>query len=273
MALTGEPLAAPAALDHGLIVRMTEPGQALDTAMELAAAIVRNAPLGVEAVKRSAAPRTGPVRGGAVAHAAARIGRSAVFHSDDAWRAPAPSRKGARRNGAAGEHSAARGQKGMIGMRGDRYRVVQWATGNIGLRSLRAVIEHPDLELVGLYVYSETRPGRTPGSSAAWRRPACWPPGTSTRSSPSQPDCVLYMGDRADIDVMCQLLEAGANVVSTRSEFHNPAGLDPEVRARLEDACARGASLHSAPGSSPGFITEALPLVLTVAAAPPRPPR
>jgi hypothetical protein len=29
------------------------------------------------------------------------------------------------------------------------YRVVQWATGDIGSRSLRAVIEHPDLELVG----------------------------------------------------------------------------------------------------------------------------
>ena len=28
------------------------------------------------------------------------------------------------------------------------YRVVQWATGNIGSRSLRAVIEHPQLELV-----------------------------------------------------------------------------------------------------------------------------
>ena len=31
-------------------------------------------------------------------------------------------------------------------MSSTRYRVVQWATGNIGLRSLRTVIEHPDLE-------------------------------------------------------------------------------------------------------------------------------
>ena len=78
-----------------------------------------------------------------------------------------------------------------------------------------------------------------------------------------EPDCVLSMGDRADIDVLCQLLESGVNVVSTRSEFHNPARLDPDVRRRLEDACIRGgASLHST-GSSPGFITEAIPLVLT----------
>ncbi len=51
-------------------------------------------------------------------------------------------------------------------------------------------------------------------------------------------------------------------MVATRSEFQRPASMDPEVRARLEAACARGgASLHST-GSSPGFITEALPLVL-----------
>ena len=32
-------------------------------------------------------------------------------------------------------------------MENKRYRVVQWATGNIGTRALRAVIEHPELEL------------------------------------------------------------------------------------------------------------------------------
>jgi len=30
------------------------------------------------------------------------------------------------------------------------HRVIQWGTGNVGIRSLRAVIGHPDLELVGL---------------------------------------------------------------------------------------------------------------------------
>ena len=39
------------------------------------------------------------------------------------------------------------------------YRVVQWATGNVGLRALRRVIEHPDLSLVGVYVYSDSKAG------------------------------------------------------------------------------------------------------------------
>jgi 4-hydroxy-tetrahydrodipicolinate reductase len=141
--------------------------------------------------------------------------------------------------------------------------VVQWATGNIGLCSLRAVIEHPDLELVGVYVYSEAKSGRDAGELCGVA-----PTGVvATRDVEEilslKPDCVLYMADRADIDVLCRLLEAGANVVTTRSEFHRPASLDSQVRERIEAACRiGGSSLHST-GSSPGFITEALPLVLT----------
>ena len=110
---------------------------------------------------------------------------------------------------------------------GERLRVVQWATGNIGLRSLRAVIEHPDLELVGLYVYSEAKEGRDAGE-------LCGAEPTGVRATRQvddivalEPDCVLYMGDRTDVDVLCRLLESGTNVVATRSDLHHPASMDP----------------------------------------------
>jgi 2,4-diaminopentanoate dehydrogenase len=147
-------------------------------------------------------------------------------------------------------------------MSGITYRVVQWATGNVGLRSLRAVIEHPNLELVGVYVYSDAKAGQDAGELCGVE-----PTGViATRDVEEilalRPDCVLYMADRPDIDVLCRLLESGINVVSTRSEFHRPDNLDPDVRARIESACERGqSSLHST-GSSPGFISEALPFVL-----------
>ena len=52
-------------------------------------------------------------------------------------------------------------------------------------------------------------------------------------------------------------------MVTTRGEFHHPASIDAAVRARVEQACGAGrTSIHST-GSSPGFITEAVPLVLT----------
>jgi hypothetical protein len=49
------------------------------------------------------------------------------------------------------------------------YRVVQWSAGRMGKKSLRAVVDHPDLELVGLYVYSEDA---TRGARRSMRRAA-----------------------------------------------------------------------------------------------------
>jgi 2,4-diaminopentanoate dehydrogenase len=143
-----------------------------------------------------------------------------------------------------------------------RYRVVQWATGNIGMRSLRAVIEHPDLELVGLYVYSEKKAGRDAGDLCGVGSVGV----VATRHIEDilalNADCVLYMADHAEIEVLCRLLASGANVVSTRSEFHRPASMDPSVRARIEEACRQGGTTLHSTGASPGFITEVLPLVL-----------
>lgn len=143
------------------------------------------------------------------------------------------------------------------------YRVVQWATGNIGMRSLRAVLAHPSLRLVGLYVHSEAKAGRDAGELCGLGTAGV----KATRSIDEiialEADCVLYMQQSCNFDEICRLLASGANVVTTRGEFHHPESLDPAVRSRVEDACRRGnSSIHST-GISPGFITEALPLLLT----------
>lgn len=147
-------------------------------------------------------------------------------------------------------------------MGGGPYRVVQWATGNIGLRSLQAVIEHPELELVGLYVYSGDKAGADAGALCGLGTTGVVATRDVDEILALRPDCVLYMGDRADMDVICRLLESGANVVSTRSEFHHAASLDARVRDRIEAACQRGGTSLYSTGSSPGFITEALPYAL-----------
>ncbi len=145
-----------------------------------------------------------------------------------------------------------------------RYRVVQWATGNIGTKALREVIEHPRMELVGLHVSSPAKVGLDAGELAGLGRSVgVRATGDLADVVALAPDCVLYMRQGCDLDEVCALLEAGVNVVTTRGEFHHPGSMDPAARQRVEDACARGgASLHST-GSSPGFITEAVPLVLT----------
>jgi 2,4-diaminopentanoate dehydrogenase len=143
-----------------------------------------------------------------------------------------------------------------------RYRVVQWATGNVGSRALRRVIEHPGLQLVGVYVHSDAKVGVDAGALCGIAPVGIYATHDIDAILSSKPDCVLYMPHVLDADELCRLLESGANVVTTLTEFQNPAMMDAQLRKRVEEACQRGnASLHGT-GSSPGFITEALPIVL-----------
>jgi enoyl-CoA hydratase len=52
MALTGDPILAERAYELGMVNRLAEPGETLDVALELAAAITPNGPLGVTGSKR-----------------------------------------------------------------------------------------------------------------------------------------------------------------------------------------------------------------------------
>lgn len=142
-------------------------------------------------------------------------------------------------------------------------RVVQWATGNIGSHALRSVIEHPTLDLVGVYVHSSDKAGRDAGELCGHD-----PVGVVATNDVDEivalgADCILYMPLTCNFDEVCRLLASGTNIVTTRGEFHRPASLDATVRERVEAACSEGdASIHST-GSSPGFVSEALPFVLT----------
>jgi 4-hydroxy-tetrahydrodipicolinate reductase len=142
------------------------------------------------------------------------------------------------------------------------YRVVQWATGNIGTKSLRAVIDHPHLELVGLHVHSADKVGKDAGELCGAGTTGVVATAAIDDILSIGADCVLYMPQGCDVDDVCRILESGANIVTTRGEFCRPASMDPAVRTRVEQACTKGGtSIHST-GSSPGFISEALPIVL-----------
>ncbi len=66
-----------------------------------------------------------------------------------------------------------------------------------------------------------------------------------------------------DLDDVVLLLEGGTNVVTTCGEFFDGGRpLGDEGRARVLDACARGGASVYSTGSSPGFITDALPFAL-----------
>ena len=132
-------------------------------------------------------------------------------------------------------------------------RIVQWTTGNVGKRAVRAVASHPDLELVGCYAWSPDKVGADVGELCGLDDALGV---TATNDVEAllalKPDCVVYTPMWPDTDELVRILSAGANVVSTTA-FINGRGLGVG-RDRIAEACAAGGSTMFGTGISPGFI-------------------
>jgi hypothetical protein len=146
--------------------------------------------------------------------------------------------------------------------RQQRYRVIQWATGMIGTRAMRAVIDHPDLELVGLWVRSPDLAGRDAGELAGTAANGIKATNSVDEIVALEADCVLYMRKGTDYDEVARLLASGKNVVTTTGEFHHAAWMPADDRRKIEQACEQGRTSIYDTGSSPGFSTEILPTAL-----------
>ena len=146
-------------------------------------------------------------------------------------------------------------------------RVIQWATGSMGRTSLRRIIDHPDLELVGVHVYSARKAGLDAGEIA--RRPATGVIATDDIDAilALDADIVMHMPritlpyDAMNADVV-RLLASGKNVISTAG-FHYPQAHDAVYAAPLRAACVAGHSTLAGLGVNPGAIVERLTLAAT----------
>jgi 4-hydroxy-tetrahydrodipicolinate reductase len=130
-------------------------------------------------------------------------------------------------------------------------RVVQWTTGNVGKFSARAVVRHPDLDLVGCYAWSPDKVGRDVGELCGIDHVGVAATNDVDALLALQPDCVVYNPMWHDTDELVRILEAGANVVSTAA-FITGGNLG-DGRERIADACKRGGVSMFGTGVSPGF--------------------
>ncbi len=147
------------------------------------------------------------------------------------------------------------------------YRVVQWATGAMGRTALRAVLDHPDLELVGLYVYNPAKEGRDAGDIV--RRPATGVSATRRIEDieACAADVVLHMPQlqmpyESHAAEIARLLASGKDVI-TITAHHHPLIDSPGVVEMLQDACRQGNSTFFGTGVNPGFIMERLAVTAT----------
>jgi hypothetical protein len=131
------------------------------------------------------------------------------------------------------------------------YRVVQWTTGNVGQRSVRAVLSNPQLELVGCYAWGADKVGRDVGDLCGIEPTGITATNDVAALLALEPDCVVYNPKWPDVDELVRILEAGVNVVATAAFITGHALGDG--RARLIDACERGGSSIFGSGMNPGF--------------------
>jgi hypothetical protein len=153
-------------------------------------------------------------------------------------------------------------------IRPNLIRVVQWATGTTGRLALRAVIEDPDLEIVGVRVYDPEKVGQDAGTLAGTE-----PTGVSATDDRDailalDPDVVLYMGsvekyrDQCVADVI-DLLASGIDVVATGSSFVDIRAFDADTGRAIDAACLEGSSTFLGLGLFPGFWGEAIAPLLS----------
>ncbi len=131
-------------------------------------------------------------------------------------------------------------------------RVVQWTTGNVGQRSVRAVVAHTDLELIGCYAWSKDKVGCDVGELCGIDPVGVIATDDVDALLALRPDCVVYNPMWQDVDELIRILAAGVNVVSTAA-FVNGRGLGVG-RDRVQEACEQGGSSMFGTGISPGFV-------------------
>ena len=149
------------------------------------------------------------------------------------------------------------------------YRVIQWSTGNVGAFALRNIIDHPDLELVGVWAHGASKVGKDAGALCGRGRIGIAATNDVDALLATRADCVCYTAT-ADlrpfeaIEDICRILASGTNVVSSSVvPLVHPTSFFPEVRDKLVAACRAGNASFFTSGIDPGFANDLLPLTLS----------
>ncbi len=136
-------------------------------------------------------------------------------------------------------------------------KVIQWATGTVGIHAVPAIAAHPDLDLAGLWVHSDDKAGRDAGEICGVD-----PVGvTATQDADALlglgADCICYTA-HSDVrpgevvDDLAHMLATGHNVVNTSfvALLHpKTAGFHDQLTA----ACNEGGTSIYTSGIDPGF--------------------
>jgi hypothetical protein len=140
------------------------------------------------------------------------------------------------------------------------YRVIQWATGNVGRSAIEGILAHPELELVGVWVHAESKAGRDAGEICGIGAVGVTATSDAGELLAREADCVLYSPLLPQPAEVVRILESGKNVVTPVGwffPFQNPGV------GEMEAACRKGGVTLHGTGIHPGGITERFPLMVS----------
>ncbi|KIX06640.1 uncharacterized protein Z518_04616 [Rhinocladiella mackenziei CBS 650.93] len=160
----------------------------------------------------------------------------------------------------------------------EKIRVVHCGTGPTGRVTLRALLNHPDLELVGLLVFSAQKDGVDAGQVCQLDRDLGV---KATRDVDAliaaKPDVVTYVGNgneaESSVKLAIRFLEAGINVSTpclfwmvepstVRQKNAGATTTDGKYVDMIEAACVKGKSTCFLTGSDPGFFSPFLTIAM-----------
>ncbi len=130
---------------------------------------------------------------------------------------------------------------------------MQWGTGNVGRRAVRGILDHPELELVGLHAFAPEKQGADAGTLVGS------PPTGIVAASDVEalldlrPDCLCYMPAAIDFDVVERFLRSGVNVVTT-GDYLTGTNQPASVVTSLGRAAYEGSATFLGTGFEPGFV-------------------
>src|SRR5215213_1634031 len=141
-------------------------------------------------------------------------------------------------------------------------RVVQWATGGVGVAAINGVLEHPELELVGCWVHSPDKAGKDVGEIIGAEPLGVIATNNVDEILALDADAVIYAPLLPNPDEVTALLRSGKNVVTPVGWFYPREKEAASLRAA---ALEGNVTLHGT-GIAPGGISEKFPLLFSIMA-------
>ena len=141
------------------------------------------------------------------------------------------------------------------------YRIIHCGTGNIGSFALRAVIENPELELVGHFVSTPEKAGKDSGELVNVAPTGVIATNNWKDLHEIEADCLLYFGntigrEKEAIHDLPPFLERGVNVITfAHFSLAHAASTPPDERKLIDEACKKGNSSCFFTGMDPGWAT------------------